>query len=74
MLRSLVGSEMCIRDRFHTFLRKGGRIFQLFTTNLLAVCVNPLSPEGARLDSGELVQRIQQAIEVPVYDIKRMKQ
>lgn len=59
---------------FHTFLRKGGRIFQLFTTNLLAVCVNPVSPEGVRLNSEELIQKIQQAIEVPVYDIKRMEQ
>lgn len=81
--KDVLDAELYVRDFtrifaeprvFHTFLRKGGRIFQLFTTNLLAVCVNPLSPEGARLDSGELVQRIQQAIEVPVYDIKRMKQ
>ncbi|HOG25217.1 MAG TPA: hypothetical protein PLM86_03400 [Bacteroidales bacterium] len=58
---------------FYTFLRKGGRIFQLYKTNLLAVCVNPVSPDGVRLDSGQLVDKIQQAIEVPVYDIKRME-
>ena len=58
---------------YYTFLRKGGRIFQLFTTHLLAVCVNPVSHEGYRFHSEDLVDRIQQAIGVPVYDIKKIE-
>jgi hypothetical protein len=58
---------------FYSFLRKGGRIFQLFATRLLAICVNPVSPEGYRLNSAELVRAMQHAVEVPVYDIKRIE-
>ncbi|HPW78650.1 MAG TPA: hypothetical protein PK676_05200 [Bacteroidales bacterium] len=58
---------------FYSFLRKGGRILQLFTTHLLAICVNPLSPEGIRLKSEELVDKMQRVVEVPVYDIKKIR-
>lgn len=58
---------------FYTFIRRGGRIFQLFTTHLLAICVNPVSPEGFRLNSAELVENIQRQVDVPVYDIKRIR-
>ncbi len=59
---------------FYSFLRKGGRMFQLFKTRLLAVCVNPVSPEGYRLNSEELVDVIQKEVGVPVYDIKKMEE
>ncbi len=55
---------------FYAFLRKGGRFFQLLKANLLAVCVNPVSPEGYRLRSKELVASMQDALGIPVYDIK----
>lgn len=57
----------------YSFLRKGGRIFQLFSTRLLAVCVNPVSPQGYRLNSEELTARIQKEVNIPVYDIKKLE-
>ncbi|MFA5301531.1 MAG: hypothetical protein WC395_02460 [Bacteroidales bacterium] len=58
---------------FYSFLRKGGRIIQLFSTRFLAVCVNPVSPQGYRLNSEELVDSIQKEVDIPVYDIKKME-
>ncbi|MFA5752539.1 MAG: hypothetical protein WC910_05685 [Bacteroidales bacterium] len=79
--REVGKTELYIRDFsrifaeprvFYSFLRKGGRIFQLFSTRLLAVCVNPVSPQGYRLNSEELANSIQKEVNVPVYDIKKM--
>lgn len=52
--------------RFH---RAGGRIAQLGSSKLLAVCVNPTSPEGYRLDSDILCRKLSDKIQLPVYDI-----
>ncbi len=88
LLKTLAGgkeagkTELYIRDFsrifaeprvFYSFLREGGRIFQLFSTRLLAVCVNPVSPQGYNLNSVELVDRIQREVDIPVYDIKKME-
>ncbi|NLA15411.1 MAG: hypothetical protein GX877_02600 [Bacteroidales bacterium] len=58
---------------FYAFLRKGGRMAQLLRPNLLAVCVNPVSPEGYCLRSEELVSHMQDALNISVYDIKNIK-
>lgn len=58
---------------FYAFLRKGGQIKQLKKVNLLAVCVNPKSPGGYHLRSEELVESMEQALGIPVYDIKKME-
>lgn len=41
-------------------------------TNLLAITINPVSPQGFKLDSDILKQKIQDVINIPVYDIKRL--
>lgn len=58
---------------FYAFLRKGGQIKQLRKVNLLAVCVNPVSPRGYHMRSDELVESMEQALGVPVYDIKKIE-
>lgn len=59
-------------ETYYSYLARGGRIDVLQRSEVLAVCVNPVSPEGYRLDSGELVARMGEALAVPVYDVKRM--
>ena len=56
----------------NAFLRKGGQIKVLMKTNLLAITINPVSPQGFNLDSDILKQKIQNVIDIPVYDIKRL--
>lgn len=57
------------RKAYGNFIKKGGAIKVLLRSKLLAVCVNPVSPTGFRYDSGELQQKLRQALGVPVYDI-----
>lgn len=59
-------------ENYYAFLAKGGRIKVLQKSELLAVCVNPVSPEGYRLDSATLVAAMEQTLGVPVYDVMRM--
>lgn len=60
-------------QNYYAFLAKGGRIKVLQKSELLAVCVNPVSPEGYRLDSDALVVAMEQSLGVPVYDVMRSK-
>lgn len=54
---------------YSAFVAKGGRIRVLKKTNLLAMCVNPVSPQGYTLDAGLLCDMLQQKTIIPVYDI-----
>lgn len=55
----------------YTFLRKGGKINVLQRSRLLAVSINPTSPQGYRVDSRRLQEALEQAVDVPVYDVMR---
>jgi hypothetical protein len=57
---------------YDNFLRNGGRINVLQKAKLLAVCTNPTSPEGARLNPVELHEQMQEALLLPVYDVVYM--
>lgn len=59
-------------QNYYAFLAKGGRIRVLQRSELLAVCVNPVSPEGYRLDPDALVAAMEQSLGVSVYDVMRM--
>lgn len=54
------------------FLKKGGKVKVLLRPSLLAICVNPVSPQGFTLKSSELCHAIQQHVDVPVYDIRKI--
>lgn len=58
---------------FYAFIKKGGTVKVLKKTKLLAVTINPYSPLGYHLDSDELKQAMQDKLQIPVYDIKRMQ-
>ena len=59
-------------ETYYAYLKKGGAIQVLRGSKLLAVCVNPLAPNGYLLDSGELREAIQESLGIPAYDVKKM--
>lgn len=54
------------------FLQKGGQLRVLKRPNLLAMCINPTSPSGFKLESEQLRAALQQVVGVPVYDVVAM--
>ncbi|MDO4190690.1 MAG: hypothetical protein Q4D14_03250 [Bacteroidales bacterium] len=54
------------------FLRKGGKIEVLYKTRLLAITINPTSPEGYVLNSRDLIRALEDELELPVYDVKQL--
>ncbi len=57
-------------DSVNAFLKKGGRINVLLKTKLIALCINPVSPEGYVLDSDKLKESLRESLHIPVYNIK----
>ena len=57
---------------YNAYLKRGGRIRVLLRTNLIAVTVNPVSPEGYVLDSETLRKAMSESLQIPVYDIKKL--
>lgn len=55
------------------FLQKGGKLMVIKKPNLLAMCVNPISPSGFQLDSSLFCEKLQELVHVPVYDVLRTK-
>ena len=58
-------------ESYYAFLRKGGRIRVLHRSRLVAVTVNPVAPSGLVLDSERLCREMEDALHIPVYDVKR---
>jgi hypothetical protein len=54
---------------YDKFTRRGGSIQVLQKAKLLAVCTNPTSPQGFCLDAVKLRGEMQEALQLPVYDI-----
>jgi hypothetical protein len=59
-------------ETLQAYLSRGGRIAVLYRTHLIAVCVNPISPEGYRFDSQMLRETLSAELGIPVYDIKQV--
>lgn len=57
---------------FSSFLKSGNTIHSLLRSKLIAVTVNPLSPNGFLLDSETLQEEMRKALGVAVYDVKRL--
>lgn len=60
-------------ESYYAFIKKGGTIQVLQRSKLLAVCINPQSPEGYCLDSDELRVAMQESLGIPVYDVRRIE-
>ncbi len=59
-------------ETYYSFVKRGVSMQVLNKTNLLAITINPVSPDGYRLNSDELKNALQEKVNVPVYDIKKL--
>lgn len=58
---------------YAAYTKKGGRIKVLQQSKLVAVCLNPTSPHGYTIDSGEACLRLSEALGVPTWDVCKIK-
>lgn len=74
-------TEIVVRDftkifltpmTYNTFVNNKRKITVLQKSKLIAVCVNPTSPNGIVLDSEKLCETLSEAINLPVYDLKKV--
>ncbi|PKP37277.1 MAG: hypothetical protein CVT97_06360 [Bacteroidetes bacterium HGW-Bacteroidetes-14] len=74
------GIQLIVRDftrifasqgHFNSFIRSGGVIKVVNRSKLIAICANPVSPEGFILDSSKLCGLLGDATGLPVYDIMK---
>ncbi len=56
-------------ESYRAFLRAGGKLTVEKRSQLIAVCVNPVAPNGYRMDSDRLCKALSEKIGLPVYDI-----
>lgn len=54
------------------FRRQGGRLQVLQRSRLLAITLNPTSPQGFLLDSQRACATLSEALQMPVYDVKKI--
>ena len=72
-------TEIVVRDftkifltpmTYNSFVNGKRKITVLQKSKLIAVCVNPTSPNGIVLDSEKLCNTLSEAIKLPVYDLR----
>ncbi|MBQ0161220.1 MAG: hypothetical protein KBT28_11460 [Bacteroidales bacterium] len=56
-------------EAYADYLKRGGKLWVLQRSNLIAVCLNPTSPQGYRLNSAEVCAQLSDALGCPVYDV-----
>lgn len=61
-----------LQASFDAFVRSGNTVQSAFRSKLIAVTVNPVSPNGFRFDSDTLQAEMRQALGVPVYDVRKL--
>ena len=74
-------TEIVVRDftkifmtpmTYNSFVNSRRKITVLQKSKLIAVCVNPTSPNGIVLDSEKLCNALSEAIKLPVYDLRTL--
>jgi hypothetical protein len=58
------------KDVLNHYYRAGGKLKVLNKNKLIAICVNPISPQGYTMDSQKLVEALRKEVGVEVYDLK----
>ena len=51
------------------YTRRGGKLLVLQRSNVVALCLNPTSPQGYTLNSAEACRQLTDALGCPVYDV-----
>ena len=76
-------TEIVVRDftkifmtpmTYNSFVNSRRKITVLQKSKLIAVCVNPTSPNGIVLDSEKLCNALSEAIKLPVYNLRTLNQ
>ena len=68
-------TKMFLTPEVYTeFLRKGNRLLVLQQSKLIAITLNPTSPQGFLLDSKSTCDALSDALGTPVYDVKKIEQ
>ncbi len=57
---------------YYSFIKRGGKVSVLQKTTLIAICINPTSPDGYNLNSDELKQALERKLSIPIYDVKKL--
>ncbi len=60
-------------ETYTEFLRKGNRMLVLQRSKLIAITLNPTSPQGFLLDSKSTCEALSDALGTPVYDVKKIE-
>lgn len=59
-------------EAYTEFIRRGNRLQVLQCSRLIAITLNPTSPQGYLLDSKSTCDALSEAMQVPVYDVKKI--
>ncbi len=57
---------------YYAFLRKGGSVKVVHRSKLLALTINPQSPNGLLLDSDKLKEAMEEQLQLPVLDVRKI--
>ena len=60
-------------EAYVEFTRRGGRLLVLQRSRLIAVTLNPTSPQGFLLDSKSTCEALSDALQTPVYDVMKIE-
>ena len=60
-------------EAYVEFTRRGGRLMVLQRSKLIAVTLNPTSPQGFLLDSKSTCHALSDALQTPVYDVMKIE-
>ena len=61
-------------EAYTEFIRQDGRLLVLQRSRLIAITLNPTSPQGFLLDSRSTCDALGEALQMPVYDVKKIEQ
>ena len=59
-------------ETYTEFIRRGNRLQVLQRSKLIAITLNPTSPQGYLLDSKSTCDALSEAMQVPVYDVMKI--
>lgn len=59
---------------YNEYKRRGNRLLVLQRSKLIAITLNPTSPQGFLLDSKSTCDALSDALQTPVYDVKKIDQ
>ncbi len=59
-------------NSYASYLKTGAKLTVLLKPNLIMVCVNPVSNTGFRFNTKELCEKLEEALKIPVYDVKEI--